>query len=555
MNKVRIIPLGGLGEIGMNMTVIETENDMIIIDCGVSFPDDSMLGVDLVTPDITYITQNKAKLRGLLITHAHEDHIGAIPYFLKEIKTQIYATSFTMAVIKQKIIEKDMHIKLNEQIINPGKPFKLGDFKIEFINVNHSIPGAVAIAIKTPCGTIMHTGDFKIDITPTYGLPIDLNKFGQYGEDGVKLLLCESTNAEKPGTTKSESDVALSIKELFGKYNNKRIVVATFSSNVFRLQSVVNAAVKYNRKIILTGRSMLSISDVAIQQKILNIPEENLIDIEDIDKYKPEEICLITTGSQGEPMSILYRMAFGEYRSINLDNNDVVILSSHTIPGNEKLVNAILNKLAEKDVTIVNDYNTQNIHVSGHACQEELKIIQTLIKPKYLMPIHGEFKHLKANKDLAIKLGMPEDNIIISKIGNVIEMTDEGISITNENVKSGKMLVDGNGIGDIGPVVLRERQILSKNGIIFILLVISERNKYLLTDPEIITKGFIYLKESEELINKLKEICKDEFNKCIEDYDIIEITKIQEKIKDSVYRFIRDTMDRNPMIIPIIKEI
>lgn len=555
MKKVRIIPLGGLGEIGMNMTVIETDTDMIIVDCGIAFPDDFMLGVDLVIPDMNYVYENKTKLRGILITHGHEDHIGAIPYLLEEINVPIFATSFTMGVIKQKLTEKEIKTKIKEQIVSPSDKIILGDFEVEFINVNHSIPGAIAMAIKTPCGTIIHTGDFKIDMTPTYGTPIDLAKFGQYGTEGVRLLLCESTNAEKPDTTKSESEVATSIDDLFLKYRHRRITVATFSSNVFRLQSVVNAAVKYKRKIVFTGRSMLNISDVAIQQDILKIPNESLITIEEVSNYKDEEICLITTGSQGEPMSVLYKLAFGEYKALSLDKNDVVILSSHTISGNEKLVNVILNKLAEKDVTIVNDYNTSNIHASGHACQEELKIIQTLIHPEYFMPIHGEYKHLKANKDIAIKIGINEDNIFITKLGQVIEMTNEKITPTDEFVQNGKILIDGNSIGDIGPVVLRERQILSQNGIIFINLVISERNNYLLAEPQITTKGFIYLKESEEIIKVLKDITITEFTNAIEENKNIDIARIQDKIKNKIYRFVKEEMDRTPMIIPMIQTI
>lgn len=555
MNKVRIIPLGGLGEIGMNMTVFETENDMIAIDCGVSFPDDTMLGVDLVAPDITYIKENIDKFRGLFITHAHEDHIGAIPYFLQKVKCPIYATRFTLGVIKQKIYEKGINVKPHTRITEPGKTVKVGDFKIEFINVNHSIPGSVAMAIKTPAGTIIHTGDFKIDLTPTYGEPFHLHKFAQYGQEGVKLLLCESTNAEKPGTTVSESSVAVSIEQIFDKYTDKRIMMATFSSNVYRLQSAVNAAIKHNRKIVLAGKSMLSISDVAIEQGILKIPDENLIDIEDMDKYNNNEICLITTGSQGEPMSVLYRMAFSQYRNVSLDENDIVILSSHTIPGNEKLVNAILNKLAEKNVTIVDDYNTKNIHASGHACQEELKTLQMLVKPEYFMPIHGEYKHMCANKNLAMLLGIPEEKIIIGKIGNVIEINDDKVIKTDEIVQSGKILIDGTGIGDVGPVVLRERLILSQNGIVFIMLVTSRDHTYLIAEPEVITKGFVYVREADEIIEKIKEIAVQEFNRCIDDDDEMSITKIQENIKDKIYRYTKNVFERCPMVIPVIKDV
>lgn len=553
-NKIKIIPLGGLGEIGKNMTVIESENDLIVIDCGLSFPDDSMLGIDLVIADMSYLEENKDKIRGLFLTHAHEDHIGGIPYMIQKVNIPIYGTKFTLGVLKHKLKENNIKQKVKMHTVCTHKQMKIGDFGIEFINVNHSIPGSVAIAIKTPCGTIIHTGDFKIDMTPTYGDPINLTRFGEYGANGVKLLLCESTNAEREGSTKSETEVKNSINDLFLKYNTKRITVATFSSNVYRLQSVVDAAVKQNRKIVLTGRSMLSISEVAMEQDILKIPESNLIDIEEVNNYKDEDVCVITTGSQGEPMSALYRMAFGEHRSLNLKPNDVVILSSHTIPGNEKLVNTILNKLAEKDVTIVNDYNTQNIHVSGHACQEELKILQALVKPEYIMPIHGEFKHLKANKDLAMKLGMKPENIIIGKIGKVVEMTDDKVYLTNEEVKSGKILVDGNGVGDVGPVVLRDRQILSRDGIIVVILVVDLEHKYLVSYPDVIAKGFVYVKESDKLIEKIKEIAGAEFVNCMNE-DIDNWNTIKYKIRESIEKFIYDLTKRRPMIIPVLENL
>lgn len=553
--KVRIIPLGGLGEIGKNLTVFETDNDMIIIDCGVAFPEDSMLGVDLVIPDMTYIKKNANKLRGIFITHAHEDHIGSLPFLLKDVNVPIYATKFTLKVIKSKLAESEQNKKVKTKAINPRQSVILGDFKIEFINVNHSIPGAVAMAITTPCGTIVHTGDFKIDMTPTYGEPIDLRRLNEYGSKGVKLLMCESTNAERLGFTTSEIMVKNSIKDLFVKYAKKRITVATFSSNVYRLQSVVKAALKQNRKIVLIGRSMLNISEVAMEEGILQIPEESLITAEESLNYENNEICIITTGSQGEPMSALYRMALNDRRSLSLTEDDVVILSSHTIPGNEQLVNTVLNKLAEKNVTVLNDCNVQNIHASGHACQEELKILQNIINPEYLMPVHGEFKHMKANKDLSMTLGRQADKTIISSNGRVVEMTDEGVFLTDEYVSCKETYVDGSLIGDVGPVIIRDRQILSHSGIIVIVMVAKLGQKsMLLTRPDVISKGFIYIKESNEFITEIKNIAEREFNKCVEE-NIFDEKNIKDRIRTAVYEFTTNTTGRKPMIIPVLETI
>lgn len=552
--KVKIIPLGGLKEIGKNITVFETDTDMIIVDCGISFPDDTMLGVDLVIPDTTYVEEHADKLRGIFITHAHEDHIGGIPFLLKKVNVPVFGTKFTLGVLENKLVEHKVKSKTKCQVLSAGQSVKLGDFEVEFINTTHSIPGAVAVVIKTPCGTILHTGDFKIDMTPTYGYPIDLARFGEYGAEGVKLMLCESTNAERPGTTRSESEVEKTIDDIFMKYKEQRITVATFSSNVFRIQSVVKAAVKHGRKIALSGRSMLNISDVAMEQKILKIPSKNLIDIEEVNDYEDKKVCIITTGSQGEPMSVLYRMAFGEHKILSLDNNDVVVLSSHTIPGNEKLVNQILNKLAERDVTVICDSNTQLIHVSGHACQEELKILQSLVQPEYLMPIHGEPTHLKANKELAMKLGMSPENIIMGKNGCVVEMTEDEVVLTTNEVQTGRVFIDGSGIGDVGPVVLRDRQILSQDGIIVVVFTIDLDHKFVLAGPDIVARGFVYVKESDELMTKIRDIAKKEIAACM-DENVTEWKKIKDRIRDAIAKFVYNKTKRNPMIVPILENV
>lgn len=553
-NLVKIIPLGGLGEIGKNLTVFETENDIIIVDCGMSFPEgEDMLGVEIVLPDITYLEMNKDKIRGLFITHAHEDHIGGIPFLLKKINIPVFGTKLTLGVLEHKLVEHKIAKKTKCQLIKSGQTIKMGDFELEFIKVNHSIPGAIAIAMRTPAGLFVHTGDWKIDLTPVNGDIIDLTRFGELGKEGVKLLMCDSTNAERPGFTRSEKDVSNSLNELFVKYSTKRITVATFSSNIYRIQSVVAAALKHKRKIAVTGKSMLNITDVAMELGYIKIPEKSLIDIEEVNDYPPNKVVIITTGSQGEPMSALYRMAFSEHKVVSFDENDIIILSSHTIPGNEKLVNTVVNKIAERGIPIIQD-NSATVHVSGHACEEELKILHALIKPEYFMPVHGEMKHLLAHKKIAINMGMSEDNIIIAKNGAVVSVNDDMVQITGE-VPSGKVLIDGGStMSDVGGVVLKDRKVLSHDGIIMIVTAIDLQHKYILTGPDIVSRGFVYVKESDELISKIREISRKELQNCL-DKGITDWGDIKGHIRDGVSKYIYNKTRRNPMIIPIIESL
>ena len=553
-NLVKIIPLGGLGEIGKNLTVFETENDIIIVDCGMSFPEgEDMLGVEIVLPDITYLEMNKDKIRGLFITHAHEDHIGGIPFLLKKINIPVFGTKLTLGVLEHKLVEHKIAKKTKCQLIKSGQTIKMGDFELEFIKVNHSIPGAIAIAMRTPAGLFVHTGDWKIDLTPVNGDVIDLTRFGELGKEGVKLLMCDSTNAERPGFTRSEKDVSNSLNELFVKYSTKRITVATFSSNIYRIQSVVAAALKHKRKIAVTGKSMLNITDVAMELGYIKIPEKSLIDIEEVNDYPPNKVVIITTGSQGEPMSALYRMAFSEHKVVSFDENDIIILSSHTIPGNEKLVNTVVNKIAERGIPIIQD-NAATVHVSGHACEEELKILHALIRPEYFMPVHGEMKHLLAHKKIAMNIGMSEDNIIIAKNGAVVSVNDDMVQITGE-VPSGKVLIDGGStMSDVGGVVLKDRKVLSHDGIIMIVTAIDLQHKYILTGPDIVSRGFVYVKESDELISKIREISRKELQNCL-DKGITDWGDIKGHIRDGVSKYIYNKTRRNPMIIPIIESL
>lgn len=551
VDKMKIISLGGLGEIGKNLTVFETKNDIIIIDCGVSFPDSSQLGVDLVIPDTSYLDNKYNKIRGIVVTHGHEDHIGGIPYFLKKYNVPVYGTRLTLGILEHKLAEHKIKSKTKTHIVKSGQTIKLGnDFEIEFIKVNHSIAGAVGLGIKTPVGTIVHTGDFKIDYTPTSGDIINLSKFSEYGNNGVKLLLMDSTNAEREGNTKSESAVAKTLLKLFEKYENKRIVISTFASNMYRVQSIIDAAIKTNRKISLAGKSMLRVIDICMELGYIKIPEGKLVEIEDVNNYLPEEICIITTGSQGEPMSGLYRMAFGEHKEVRLDEDDVVILSSHTIPGNEMLVNAIINKLCEKNIEIAFDSNTSDIHVSGHACQNELKLMLSLVKPEFFMPVHGEARHLIASKKMAMEMGIPEENIIVSKIGRVVEVDKNSVTLGGE-VASGEILIDGNGVGDIGNVVLKDRKILSQDGIIIAVITLNMRTKKMMIEPDIISRGFVYVKESDELTSKIQQITKKEVTECI-DKGINEWAAIKTNVKDAISKYVYNKTKRNPMILPII---
>ncbi|MCD6436099.1 MAG: ribonuclease J, partial [Clostridiales bacterium] len=511
--KLKIIPLGGMNEIGKNMTIFEYDNDIIVIDTGLKFPEDNMLGIDIVIPNITYLEKNKDKIRGIVFTHGHEDHIGAIPYVLKKIDAPLYGTKLVLGLIKNKLKEhKDI---VNTKLINknPGDKFKLGKFELEFIHVSHSIPDAVAIAIRTPEDLIVHTGDFKIDYTPIDGNVIDLPRFAELGQEGVTLLLGESTNAERDGHTMSESTVGETFEQIF-RHAKGRIIVASFSSNIHRIQQIVNAAVLENRKVSISGRSMLNVTGVAIELGYLKLPKDTIIDVMDIDRYPDNEVVLITTGSQGEPMSALSRMANKNHRFVQIRKNDTVVLSSSPIPGNEKSIKNVINRLLETGANVIYE-SLADVHVSGHACREELKLIHTLVKPKYFIPIHGEYSHLKHHYDLAISLGMDASNIFILENGDVVEITN-GNLVKENKVTSGIVLIDGLGIGDVGNIVLRDRKILSEDGLIIVVIALDKETGNLKSGPDIISRGFVYVRESEELVMSSKEVISKSFEKCQE---------------------------------------
>ena len=550
--KVKIIPLGGLGEIGRNMTVIEYEDEIIVVDAGLGFPDESMLGVDLVIPDTAYLEENEEKIQGILLTHGHEDHIGALPYVLRLVNPPVYGTLLTLGILEGKLMEHGLEKVARLNQVNSGDVIRLGKhFTAEFIRVNHSIADSCAIAITCPAGTVVCTGDFKIDLTPIQGEPINLTRFGEIGKEGVLAMLGESTNAERPGFTMSERKVGKSLDNIF-RGCDKRVVISTFSSNVHRVQQIIDFSHKYGRKVALTGRSMLNVIAAAHKYGYMDIPEGTLIDINDIRRFKPEELTIITTGSQGEPMSALYRMAFAEHDKVILSESDLVVISATTIPGNEKLVTKIVNELHKKGVTLLNDA-VADVHVSGHACQEELKIMLSLIKPKYFLPIHGEYRHLKAHSDLAEEMGMERKDIIIPDQGMVIELSEAGVRNV-DRVQSGKVLIDGLGVGDVGSVVLRDRRHLAQDGLIVVVAALSFDTKEIITGPEIVSRGFVYVKEAEELMEGLRSIAEDAIIKCF-DNDIEEWNAIKGKIKDALTTYIYSITKRKPMILPVIMEV
>lgn len=549
--KLRIIPLGGLGEIGKNITVIEFGSDIIIIDCGMGFPDDNMYGVDIVLPDVSYLKANFNKIRGMILTHGHEDHIGAVPYLIKELDVPIYTMPLTAALVELKLEEFDL--LYNTQIFTKkiGVPFRLGCFNVEFINVNHSIPDAVALSITTPVGTIVHTGDFKIDLTPISGSIIDLAKFGQLGNDGVLALMSDSTNVEKPGYSASERKVGASFDTLF-KGCDKRIIVTTFASNVHRLQQIIDVADKYGRKVAITGRSMENVLRVSSVLGYVKIPENVMIDLDKINQYPKSKIVIISTGSQGEAMSALYRMAFSEHKQISIDNNDRVIISASAIPGNETTISKVIDELFHKGAEVIYDRNT-DLHVSGHASQEEQKIMLALTKPKYFIPVHGEYRMLVKHAKLGEIMGVASKNIVIGENGKVIEITKKGIRC-EETVNSGAVLVDGTGIGEIGSAVMKDRHRLAEDGMIVVILSYSSYDHSPLSGPEIITRGFVYVKESEEMIDEIKNIVNDVIDNCystnVQDYNTIKT-----KVKSAVSAFVYKKSRRSPMVLPVITEI
>ena len=551
--KLRIIPLGGLNEIGKNLTVLEYANDIIIVDCGLGFPDEDMLGIDLVIPDISYLEANREKIRGIVLTHGHEDHIGAIPYCLRQINPPIYGTKLTLGIIQNKLQEHVLPVTPSLNCVAAGDTVRLGAFSVEFIHVNHSIADACCLAITTPVGTVVHSGDFKLDITPIDGEMMNLTRLGEIGKKGVLLLMCESTNAERPGYTPSEKKVGKSLEYIFTTNTQKRIVIATFSSNVHRVQQIINVSARHGRKVAITGRSMLNIIGAAVELGYMSLPEGVLIDLNEIKRFKPEEITLITTGSQGEPMSALYRMAFGDHAQVTLGTNDLVVLSSSAIPGNEKLVGRIINELSKNGVSVLHDALVE-VHVSGHACQEELKLLQALIKPKFFMPVHGEYRHLEANRQLALELGMDEKNIFISDIGKVLEVDRKSAKFVG-TVPSGKVLVDGYGVGDVGNIVLRDRRHLAQDGLIVVVAAVDTDARLLLSEPDVVSRGFVYVRESEELMDEIRQLATQAILDCMERGKNVDRMELKTCVKDSLSKYLYAKTKRKPMVLPVITNI
>ena len=549
-SKLRVIALGGLNEIGKNLTVLEYENDILIIDCGLGFPDEDMPGIDLVIPDFSYLEENADKIRGMVLTHGHEDHVGAIPYFLRQINTPIFGTRLTLGIIKNKLEEHILPCEPSLNCVEAGQTVKLGCFSVEFIHVNHSIADACCLAITTPVGLVVHSGDFKLDITPIDGDMMNITRLGELGKKGVLLLMCESTNAERAGFTPSEKKVGKSLEYIFTTNKNKRIVIATFSSNVHRVQQIIDVSARHGRRVAITGRSMLNIIGAAVELGYMHVPEGVLVDVNDIKRFKPEELTLITTGSQGEPMSALYRMAFSEHSQVTLGRNDLVVLSSSAIPGNEKLVGRIINELSKNGVSVLHDAVVE-VHVSGHACQEELKLFQALLRPKYFMPVHGEYRHLSANRELALDMGIEDKNIFISDIGKVLEV-DRKSAKFNGTVTSGKVLVDGYGVGDVGNIVLRDRRHLAQDGLIVVVASVDVGAKLLLSGPEVISRGFVYVREAEELMEEVRQVAADAINTCLASRRTVDRMELKTCVRDVLTKYLYAKTKRKPMVLPVL---
>lgn len=549
--SLKIIPLGGLGEIGKNITAIEYKDEIIVIDCGISFPDEDMYGIDLVIPDIKYLLDNKNKVKGLFLTHGHEDHIGAIPYILKQINIPVYGTKLTIGLVKNKLKEHNMLSKSNLNPIRPGELIKLDELAIEFIRVTHSIAESCALAIHTPIGTVLHTGDFKIDYTPIDGKVMDLNRIAQLGQEGVLLLMADSTNVERAGHSLSEKIIGETLNRIISNAKG-RVIVATFASNIHRMQQIADASMIYDRKIVFSGRSMENISNVAMDLGYLHIPEESIIGIEDLNRYPSDKITIITTGSQGEPMAGLSRIAYGSHRHISIEQDDLFIISASPIPGNDKLVSRVINQLYRKGVEVIYE-DLEEIHVSGHAYKEELKLIHTLVKPKYFMPVHGEYRHLKHHSDLALKLGMDKSNVFTLETGQVLEISQDK-AIATEKVHTGVVFVDGIGVGDVGNIVLRDRRDLARDGMVTIVVAINKETYSIVSGPDIITRGFIYARESEDLINKIKDVAKEEIEICLEN-NILEWQVLKGRVRKSVEQLLYHKTKRRPSVFPIIMDI
>jgi ribonuclease J len=550
-DKVKVIPLGGVNEIGKNMTLIEYKNEIIVIDCGMAFPEEEMFGIDIVIPDISYLLKNKDKVKGIVLTHGHEDHIGALPYFLKQLNVPVYGTKLTLGIVETKLKEHGMLSSCDLRVVRPKDVVSFGDIKVEFIKNSHSIPDSCSLAIHTPVGIIVHTGDFKVDYTPIDGVVMDFARLAELGREGVLLLMADSTNVERPGHTMSERVVGDTFEKIFSEATG-RIIVATFASNIHRIQQIINAAYKFNRKVAISGRSMENIVEVATLLGYLTVPDGMLVNIDDIDKYNKNRIVIITTGSQGEPMSALARMSVSEHRKVEIMEGDLVVISATPIPGNEKFISRVINQLFKKGADVIYE-SLADIHVSGHARQEELKLIHTLIKPKFFLPVHGEYRHLKQHSLLAEKLGMDKSNIFITEIGQVLEITRDSARI-NGSVTAGQVLVDGLGVGDVGNIVLRDRKHLSQDGILTVVVTIEKESGKVIAGPDIISRGFVYVRESEDLMEEAKEIVRKSLDKCLQN-QIREWSALKSSIKNDLREFLYQKTKRKPMILPIIMEI
>ena len=544
--KLKIIPLGGIGEVGKNITVVEYGDDILVVDCGLGFPDDDMLGIDLVIPDVSYLEKNADRVKGIILTHGHEDHIGALPYILKDLNVPVYGTRLTLGILTNKLVEHSLERVVKLNCISAGDTVKLGCFSAEAIRVNHSIADSVAWAITTPVGTVVFSGDFKIDVTPIEGEMTDLTRFGELGKKGVLAFFCESTNAERSGYTPSERIVGNSLDTIFSS-TSKRVTIATFSSNVHRVQQIINASEKFGRKVAITGRSMIKVVKAAMDLGYMHMPEGMLIDIGEMKRYRPDQLTLITTGSQGEPMSALHRMAYSDHDKISLGADDLVVISATPIPGNEKLVSNVINELLRKGVEVV--YNqVADVHVSGHACQEEIKLVTSLLKPTFFVPMHGEFKHLSQNKLLAEMVGVSPDNILIPETGKIIELDKKSIR-TNGTVPAGNVLVDGLGVGDVGSVVLRDRKHLAQDGIVMVVAALDISAGYLLSGPDVVTRGFVYVKESEELMEEMRQVAYDVIDKTL-DAGYQDANAIKNALRDDLTKYLYSKTRRRPMILP-----
>ena len=546
--KLRIVPLGGLEQIGLNITAFEYEDSIIVVDCGLAFPEDDMLGSDLVIPDVTYLKDNIHKVKGFVITHGHEDHIGALPYVLKDVNVPVYGTKLTIALIENKLKEHGMLRSTKRKTIKHGQSINLGAFRVEFIKTNHSIQDASALAIYSPAGIVIHTGDFKVDYTPVFGDAIDLQRFAEIGKKGVLALMCDSTNAERRGFTMSERTVGKAFETIFADHPNSRLIIATFASNVDRVQQIINTAYRYGRKVVVEGRSMVNVISTASELGYLKIPDNTLIEIDKMRNYPDEQMVLITTGSQGESMAALSRMAADLHKKVQIHPNDTIVFSSNPIPGNEKAVSKVINELSEKGANVI----FQDVHVSGHACQEEIKLIYSLVQPQYALPVHGEFRHRKAQCGIAASLGIPKENIFMLRSGDVIELSEEKAEVV-DHVQNGPILVDGLGVGDVGNIVLRDRQHLAEDGIMIVVLTLERRTNMLLAGPDIVSRGFVYVRESEDLMGEARVVVEDAIDRCL-DRRINDWGRLKTVIKDSLGDFLWKRTKRRPMILPIIME-